>query len=1407
MHRILFHIFIALLVLAACGRGYVQGDAQGIALRNILLEQRYKNIDSVEATAARLSAMGGDGENSAAATNALAYAALMRMNYGEAARLYSHVAENARCEIERLIADVGMMTLCYRVSANREFFDYRTTAMHRMERIEEEIALLPLDEQEHFKRAKIEFGVVSICYFSNIGLQEESGKTALSLSDEVENCNDWGLRLYGRMILAGSENDALKRAESYALGLNIARDRGYGWLAANYRLLLAIGLRSEELQARLAGNIPAVILPLIGDSLPLSALALANEAANEFERYGDTYMKIEALAVAASCYTQLGRYNESLALLGTALACINDYYRKYHPAMPPFSLETVVYSEDSDSSSPLSAMNIQECLLSIRREAACAYAGLGNKPLSDVNREAYLDLLRSTRMNRQMESRMQAATDNASRLYWLSLFVLFALVLVAVVLFMMNKRRRHYDRVYSRNLKRTLALCRKLLSSFPATLNSEEEVCNAVCDVVREELSSFAGGLRVSLLAPLQATDEFPYIYDYPLPNVNNRSRSCTISIASDTALGAGELSVIEVALPYIATAVEEGLRIADIGDEQERLEELRMAHAIYLTEHKRENMLKRVSVSLLRGMRPYIDRALNELRNLQGCDNRETAKRRLQYVAELTEKLDDYNVILDRWIKMRHGELNLHIERFSVRELFDIIAKSRNLFDSRGIALEIRESDAVVKADKALTLFMINTLVDNAGKFTPQGGRVVLDAAECDGYVEIAVEDSGMGMAQSDIECILNNKVYDAAQIGDKSNGLSKNKGGGFGLMNCKGIIEKYRKAGSIFSVCQMFITSSKGKGSRFAFRLPKGLLSFIIVLASLFAAVDTHAHDLLGSVRNYADSVYLSNVNGQYDSAYHYASKALVGLNRYYKENIGGSDTLSLAGGGAAEISWWRDGLFPPELNEDIYFNILDVRNELAVAALASQRWQDYRYNNNIYARLYRLVHEDKGLEPHYEQMQQLANYRQATIAILLFIIILILLAYIVSYVRHGVIERMNNRLVLGLNSRLLAITNGEEKLSPDELAARVVGEIHEALGGAMCIERVSLLLKHNGSECIVHSTEVAGRYATIYMHSVYESGEQHADSSGMLYVQPLFVVIQGERVVIGAMEFASDRPLDENEVVNLELVVRYAASVVYHSMVRMAGHYRSLAVMEEEAERVKFEENRLHVQNMVLDNCLSVVKHETVYYPGRIRNLVEQALASLENGGEVMRVAEMRELMDYYSSIFDTLSRCAMKQLDEIGFRRETIELNSLFGQTQSFVAKRTKKSACSLRLDYEPTSLIVTGDSNLLQFLFETLAEPLLKVDVGGVLALRAVDCGDVVRVELCDTRRHLPAEEMQDMFVPSRKNIVGTGLAGMEFLLAREIIRMHEDCMQQHSLRVDARDSSQGLIISFTLIKQ
>ena len=167
--------------------------------------------------------------------------------------------------------------------------------------------------------------------------------------------------------------------------------------------------------------------------------------------------------------------------------------------------------------------------------------------------------------------------------------------------------------------------------------------------------------------------------------------------------------------------------------------------------------------------------------------DDEKIKKEKYQYIDELVTTINEYNDILALWIKMKQGTLSLNIETFGLNELFDLLGKGRRAF--------------------ALTLFMINTLAENARKYTPEGGVIKVYARTTDSYVEISVEDNGRGISAEDVAQIIGEKVYDSRVIGMKNatdaDELKENKGSGFGLMNCKGIIEKYKKTNELFRVC----------------------------------------------------------------------------------------------------------------------------------------------------------------------------------------------------------------------------------------------------------------------------------------------------------------------------------------------------------------------------------------------------------------------------------------------------------------------------------------------------------------------------------------------------------------------------------------------------------------------------
>ena len=427
----------------------------------------------------------------------------------------------------------------------------------------------------------------------------------------------------------------------------------------------------------------------------------------------------------------------------------------------------------------------------------------------------------------------------------------------------------------------------------------------------------------------------------------------------------------------------------------EQRGEEL-AALMLRVENSERRHLEQRAKVSLVNTITPFIDRIIHETRKPDGGN--------IDYVRELTEKISEYNDVLTHWIQLRQGELSLKIESFPLQPLFDLIAKGRKSFQMKGVELQVKPTDAVVKADNALTLFMLNTLADNARKFTPRGGQVVLKATPTDQYVEIAVEDTGDGMTAEQLE-----HLFDAKPIHDESQSAKFKVQGshGFGLLNCKGIIEKYRKTSQIFSVCDISATSTLGKGSRLFFRLPKGVVRGLFIVAIVAKApLAALAQEPLARASAYADSAYFSNINGTYERTLQFADSCRYYLNQHYRALSPGGRHLMLPLGNpsltAPEIKWYHDSLATD------YHVILDIRNESAVAALALHEWQLYAYNNRIYTQLFKEMSADNSLGEYCRVMQQSQTNKTIAVILLVLILLAIVPAYYLLYYRHRLYAR---------------------------------------------------------------------------------------------------------------------------------------------------------------------------------------------------------------------------------------------------------------------------------------------------------------------------------------------------------------------------------------------------------------
>ena len=590
----------------------------------------------------------------------------------------------------------------------------------------------------------------------------------------------------------------------------------------------------------------------------------------------------------------------------------------------------------------------------------------------------------------------------------------------------------------------------------------------------------------------------------------------------------------------------------------------------------------QRTKILIASSVIPLINRLTREFDVLTaGKCTPESRNEHLAYAGQLVDSIAECNQQLTKWIRLKQGGLQLNIKSFMLKDIFDVIRRNASDYKRHGITLHVEDNDTVVKADPVLTLFMVNTIAENARRYTPQGGEVKVSAEETDDYVEISIADNGSGMAKEQLDGLFTRKI-----IKDSSN-VKAEGGHGFGLINCKGIIDKYRKTSSIFSVCSISAESEAGKGSRFFFRLPKGIHRVLTIVALFvyqcvtIAASTGHLTNVTAmeaKARAYADSAYTCNINGQYERTIIFADSCICLLNKLYPERIPNASRrnrlMTLNGDYpaiAAELQWFRDSV------KADYGTILDVRNETAVAALALRNWSLYSYNNAVYIQLFRDCSADNTIATYVRTMQQAESNRSVAMIMLIVMFVSIFPAYYLLYYRHRVYYRLCIGKIADINRVLLDDTMpSEEKLN-----------------------RIDALWPESTE------TKLSKR-------------------------------------------MADRRPKELHDVVK---AIRNSVS---SDLNREKEMQVQLEIVRDQLRRQTMECDRLYVSNSVVDNCLSSLKHETMYYPSRIRQVLDNGELTAEG------IVSLRELALYYRMLYMALINQTVHTQYRIGSTDEILTM---------------------------------------------------------------------------------------------------------------------------------------------------
>ena len=190
----------------------------------------------------------------------------------------------------------------------------------------------------------------------------------------------------------------------------------------------------------------------------------------------------------------------------------------------------------------------------------------------------------------------------------------------------------------------------------------------------------------------------------------------------------------------------------------------------------------------------------------------------------DLTEKQDEYlhdilasgrhllsliNDILDL-AKIEAGKMELELSDFDLPAAIEnALTLMRERATRRGLVLErvVDSRLGVIRGDERKVKQVLLNLLSNAVKFTPEGGRIDVRAGLTEGDVEIAVTDTGIGIAPQDQAAVFE----EFRQVGHTD---KKAEGTGLGLALCRKFVELHRG--------RIRVESEPGTGSTFTFTLP---------------------------------------------------------------------------------------------------------------------------------------------------------------------------------------------------------------------------------------------------------------------------------------------------------------------------------------------------------------------------------------------------------------------------------------------------------------------------------------------------------------------------------------------------------------------------------------------------------
>lgn len=202
-----------------------------------------------------------------------------------------------------------------------------------------------------------------------------------------------------------------------------------------------------------------------------------------------------------------------------------------------------------------------------------------------------------------------------------------------------------------------------------------------------------------------------------------------------------------------------------------------------------------------------YIETLLLKNKSLTEKDRQHHLEIAIQHCQRLSKLVEE----LFELAKLDSHEAKVHNEPFNINELaYDVVQKFDLSAQGRQISIQIEHNKDLpfVNADIAMIERVIENLLDNAIRHTPEGGSIQIAFSSRNGDIAVSVSDTGYGIAEEDLPHIFD-RFYQRTRIHESKAGHS-----GLGLAITKRILELHNRS--------IVVESAAGSGTTFTFFLP---------------------------------------------------------------------------------------------------------------------------------------------------------------------------------------------------------------------------------------------------------------------------------------------------------------------------------------------------------------------------------------------------------------------------------------------------------------------------------------------------------------------------------------------------------------------------------------------------------